>query len=180
MKVYTGCAVSWGCFKLCKCSAIYTFKLLTNLYIYMYSWLKHLKSCFHVVPCHAYTLLPKWRINTDDEAEKESDNKAQWYLRLRREGRNQLMVSQEQMPFMFLVMLHPLPQMKDLKQHTIAGITNTEWLVPFQWFKSSFSIWWLANHQCGQKKSVIAAYQPSLDQSTTVRKTDTYVLLLSG
>jgi hypothetical protein len=39
------------------------------------------------------------------------------YLRLRREGRNQLMVSQEQMPFMFLVMLHPLPQMKDLKQH---------------------------------------------------------------
>ena len=39
------------------------------------------------------------------------------YLRLRREGRNQLMVSQEQMPFMFLVMLHPLPEMKDLKQH---------------------------------------------------------------
>jgi hypothetical protein len=27
------------------------------------------------------------------------------------------MVSQEQMPFMFLVMLHPLPEMKDLKQH---------------------------------------------------------------
>ncbi len=37
-------------------------------------------------------------------------------LRLRREGRNQLMVSQEQMTFMFLVM-HPLPEMKDLKQH---------------------------------------------------------------
>ena len=32
------------------------------------------------------------------------------------EGRDQLMVSQEQMPFMFLVM-HTLPEMKDLKQH---------------------------------------------------------------
>ena len=143
----------------------------------MYSWLKHLKSCFH-----AYTLLLKWRINTDDDAENESDNTAQWYLRLRREGRNRLMVrSQEQMPFMFLV-IHPLPEMKDLKQHmmrkmkwqqstirmseydgegrnqqavhsitvcqeqmtmprwSIAGITNTEWLVPFQWFNMSNGI----------------------------------------
>ena len=33
------------------------------------------------------------------------------------EGVTQLMVSQEQMPFMFLVM-HTLPEMKDLKQHT--------------------------------------------------------------
>ena len=94
-------------------------------------------------------------------------------MRLRRseydgEGRNQqavhsITVCQEQMP-----------------RWSIAGITNTEWLVPFQWFNSSFSIWWLANHQCRQKKSVSAAYQPSLDQSTTVRKTDTNVLLLSG
>ena len=39
---------------------------------------------------------------------------------------------------------------------------------------------WPTINGCGQKKSVCAAYQPSLDQSTTVRKTDTYVLLLSG
>ena len=39
---------------------------------------------------------------------------------------------------------------------------------------------WPTINGCGQKKSVSAAYQPSLDQSTTVRKTDTYVLLLSG
>ena len=39
---------------------------------------------------------------------------------------------------------------------------------------------WQTINGCGQKKSVSAAYQPSLDQSTTVRKTDTYVLLLSG
>ena len=142
------------------------------------------------------------------------------YLRLRREGRNQLMVSQEQMPFMFLVMLHLLLKWRissntwceklkwqystirmseydgegrnqqavhsitvcqeQMPGWSIAGIKNIEWLVPFQWFNSSFSIWWLVNHQCGQKKSVSAAYQPSLDQSTTVRKTDTYVLLLSG
>jgi hypothetical protein len=60
------------------------------------------------------------------------------------EGRNQqavhsITVCQEQMP-----------------RWSIAGITNTEWIVPFQWFNSSFSIWWLANHQCGQKKSVSA------------------------
>lgn len=107
-----------------------------QIFIYMYSWLKHLKSCFHVVPCHAYTLLLNWRINTDDDAENESDNKAQWYLRLRREGRNQLMVSQEQMPFMFLVMLHPLPEMKDLKQHMMR---KTE--VTIQHDKNEW-IWW--------------------------------------
>jgi len=39
---------------------------------------------------------------------------------------------------------------------------------------------WSTINVRGQKKSVSAAYQPSLDQSTTVRKTDTYVLLLSG
>jgi hypothetical protein len=39
---------------------------------------------------------------------------------------------------------------------------------------------WPTINGCGQKKSGSAAYQPSLDQSTTVRKTDTYVLLLSG
>ena len=54
------------------------------------------------------------------------------YLRLRREGRNQLMVSQEQMPFMFLVMLHPLPEMKDLKQQktevTIHHAAKKEWI----------------------------------------------------
>jgi len=96
----------------------------------MYSWLKHLKSCFHV-PCHAYTLLLNWRINTDDDAENESYNKVQWYLRLRREGRNQLMESQEQMPFMFLVM-HTLPEMKDLKQRktevTIHHAAKKEWI----------------------------------------------------
>ena len=54
------------------------------------------------------------------------------YLRLRREGRNQLMVSQEQMPFVFLVMLHPLPEMKDLKQRktevTIHHAAKKEWI----------------------------------------------------
>ena len=39
---------------------------------------------------------------------------------------------------------------------------------------------WPTINGCGQKKSVCAAYQPSSDQSTTVRKTDTYVLLLLG
>jgi hypothetical protein len=108
-----------------------------QIFIYMYSWLKHLKSCFHVPCLHAYTLLLNWMINTYDDAENESDNKAQWYLRLRREGRNQLMVrSQEQMPFMFLVMLHPLPQMKDLKQHMMR---KTE--VTIQHDKNEW-IWW--------------------------------------
>ena len=111
------------------------------------------------------------------------------YLRLRREGRNQLMVSQERMPFMFLVMLHTLPEMKDLKQRKTEvtihhAAKNKEWIwwaekgginklcivsqhvksicqddqllrlqlrndssPCFQWFNSSFSIWWLANHQ---------------------------------
>ena len=39
---------------------------------------------------------------------------------------------------------------------------------------------WPTINGCVQKKSGTAAYQPSLDQSTTVRKTDTHVLLLSG
>jgi len=115
---------------------LYIHSNFLQIFIYMYSWLKHLKSCFHVVPCHAYTLLLKWRINTHDDTENESDNKAQWYLRLRREGRNQLMVSQEQMPFMFLVMLHPLPEMKDLKQHMMR---KTE--VTIQHDKNEW-IWW--------------------------------------
>ena len=55
------------------------------------------------------------------------------------QGVHSIMVCQEQMP-----------------GWSIAGIKNTEWLIPFQWLYSSFSIWWLANHQCGQKKSVSA------------------------
>jgi hypothetical protein len=61
----------------------------------------------------------KLMIITHDK-ESKSDNATQLYLRLRRseyrEGRNQLMVSQEQMPFMLLVM-HTLPEMKDHKQY---------------------------------------------------------------
>ena len=38
-------------------------------------------------------------------------------------GRNQLMVSQEQMPFMFLVM-HTLPEMKDLKHQHMMQTTE--------------------------------------------------------
>ena len=113
-----------------------------------YTWLNHLKSCFHV-PCHACT---SWNEGSQatHHAKNWSDNTTQWYtIRLRRseydgEGRNQqavhsITVCQEQMP-----------------GWSIAGIKNTEWLVPFQWFNRSFSIWWLANHQCGQKKSVSA------------------------
>ena len=92
------------------------------------------QSCIHFL---------KWRISSNTWCEK-----LKWqYSTIRMseydgEGWNQqavhsITVCQEQMP-----------------RWSIAGITNTEWLVPFQWFNSSFSIWWLANHQCGQKKSV--------------------------
>ena len=146
-----------------------------QIFIYMYSWLKHLKSCFHV-PCHAYTLLLNWIINTDDDAENESDNTAQWYLWLRREGRNQLMVSCihflkwrissntwcEKLKWQYSTTrmseydgegrnqqaVHSITVCQEqMPRWSIAGITNTEWLVPFQWFNSSFSISWLVNHQ---------------------------------
>jgi hypothetical protein len=100
------------------------------------------------VPCHAYTSWIEGSQATHN-AKIWSDNTTQWFtmwLRLIEydgEGRNQQAVHtsvtacQEQMPGWWIV----------------GGITNTEWLVPlFQWFNSSFSIWWLANHQCGQKK----------------------------
>ena len=61
----------------------------------------------------------KWKIITHAK-ENWSDNTTQWYnlWLLGRseygEGRNQAMVSQEKMPFMFLVM-HPFAEMKDHK-----------------------------------------------------------------
>jgi len=137
MKVYTGCAVSWGCFKLCKCSTIYTFKLLTNLYIHVFmaETFEIMFSCS--LSCIA--TLCSWNEGLTQMMTRKTKviiKHNERYLRLRREGRNQLMVSQEQMPFMFLVMLHPLPQMKDLKQHMMR---KTE--VTIQHDKNEW-IWW--------------------------------------